>query len=287
MEQATPLPRRRAREILREGDPILRAVSREVGEHELQGTAVQQVIDDLIATLKSTTGVGLAAPQIGESLRICVVDKPLTVLVNPILAPIGDVTDVSYEGCLSVPGMRGEVRRPQTVRVQALDRHGKAIDAVWVKFRAIVVQHEVDHLDGILYPERALMMFPDDAAHAPREPQRYQHATAMPDDPLVPVSGKKTFVIESSKPVGGTQHFSWQFHDPGRITDVRISPGGAIVTGAWLSGVRLRAKDYKAGAAARVLVGDHGLVVARGDQLRVELRMPKGKRQIVAEADFE
>jgi hypothetical protein len=71
------------------------------------------------------------------------------------------------------------------------------------------------------------------------------------------------------------------------MTDLRISPGGAMITGVWLSGVRLRAKGYKAGAAKQMLAGEHGLHVARGDQLRVELMMPKGKRKIVAEADWD
>jgi len=143
------------------GDPILKQIAREVTLEELPTDAVQGVINDMIATLRSTTGVGLAAPQISESLRICLVDKPLTVLVNPTLTPVGDVTDTSMEGCLSVPGMQGEVRRPQTVRVQALGRTGKVIDQIWTKFRAIVVQHEVDHLNGILYVERADYTGPD------------------------------------------------------------------------------------------------------------------------------
>lgn len=136
------------------GDPVLMQVAREITREELATPEMQQIIDDLIQTLKSTTGVGLAAPQIHESVRIVVVEKPLTVLVNPVITPVGDETDTSSEGCLSVPGVIGEVRRPLTVRVQALNRRGKAIDALWTKFRAIVVQHEVDHLDGILFVQR-------------------------------------------------------------------------------------------------------------------------------------
>lgn len=271
------------REILTEGDPRLNETAREVGDEELATPAAQRVIDDLIATLKSTTGVGLAAPQIGEPLRVVIVDKPLTVLVNPVITPVGDTTDSSYEGCLSVPGMRGEVTRHQTVRVQATDRRGKTIDAIWTKFRAIVVQHEVDHLNGILYTSRAAFTYPDDSVYpAARKP-------APGGAPVVEreSGSRKTFVLESGKPVGGTQHFTFTFHERGRVTDVRIDPGGAIVTGAWLSGVRLKRKDYKAGAAQQVLCGDQGLHVASGDQLRVELRMPKGRRPIRAEADLD
>ncbi len=274
------------RPIRTDGDPILRAVSREVTPEELATPALQLLIDDLIATLKSTAGVGLAAPQVGESLRIVLVDKPLTVLVNPIVTPVTDTTDTSFEGCLSVPGMRGEVRRPQTVRVQALDRHGKAFDMVWTKFRAIVAQHEADHLDGILYTDRTTVMFTDDAAPPRREELRRDGTGA--DATTNTVTGKKkTIVVDSEKKVGGKQFVSFTFHERGRMTDVRITPGGAIVLGAWLSGVRLRQKGYKAGAAATMLVGEHGLHVARGDQLRLELQMPSGKRRLQAEADWD
>lgn len=265
------------RPILVDGDPILRAISRDVTPEELATPTLQLLIDDLVATLKSTTGVGLAAPQIGDSLRIVVVDKPLTVLVNPVLTPVGEVTDTSFEGCLSVPGMRGEVRRSQTVRVEATDRHGKRIDMLWTGIRAIVAQHEVDHLDGILYTERATSMFPEDAT-----PTQTVATASTPS-----TGKKKTIVVEFPKPVGGKQFVSFMFHETGRMTDVRISPRGAIVTGVWLAGVRLRAKGFKAGAAAMMLAGEHGLHVARGDQLRLELMMPKGKRPLVAEADWD
>ncbi len=248
---------------------------------------MQLVIDDLVSTFKAAkNAAGLAAPQIGEPLRIVVVDRPLTVLVNPIITPVGDVTDTSFEGCLSVPGMRGEVRRALTVRVEALDRQGKKIDMHWTGFRAIVAQHEADHLDGVLYTERATVMFADDATSPRREELRRDGAGA--DASTNTATGKKkTIVVESPKPVGGKQFVSFMFHEQGRMTDVRISPGGAIITGAWLSGVRLRQKNYKAGAAAQMLAGEHGLHVARGDQLRLELMMPKGKRPLVAEADWD
>ncbi len=258
------------------GDPVLKQIAREVTAEELPTDAIQSLIDDMIATVKHADGAGLAAPQVSESLRIVVVTEPMTVLVNPVLTPVGDVTDTATEGCLSVPGQTGEVRRPQTVRVRALGRTGKVIDQTWTKFRAIVAQHEVDHLDGILYVERADYM---SEATPPADPRR---GTQIPR-----TGNKQTLVIDSEKPVGGNRHFVWTFHERGRITGVRIQPGGAVVTAASLSGVRLRAKNYKAGAAERFLVGEHGLVVAAGDQLRIDLQIQNGKRRIVAEADVD
>jgi peptide deformylase len=271
------------RQIATQGDPVLSQIARDVTDEELQTPELQQIIDDMLQTLKSTTGVGLAAPQISESLRIVIVDKPMTVLINPIVTPVGDVTDTSYEGCLSVPGMRGEVRRALTVRVEYLDRSGKRVDTTWTKFRAIVVQHEVDHLNGILYPERATFLFPDDTVHAPKAPPVAHGTGVWPSAG----GGRKTFVVESPEAVGGKQFFSWQFHETGRVVDVRVQPGGAIVAGVWLSGVRLRTSGIKAGALGKMLLGEHGLHVNAGDQLRVELHMVKGKKRLIAEADFD
>ncbi len=269
------------RQIATQGDPVLSQIAREVTADELLSPEVQQVIDDMLATLRATTGVGLSAPQISESLRIVIVDKPMTVLVNPIVTPVGDVTDTSYEGCLSVPGMRGEVRRAQTVRVEYLDRTGKRVQATWTKFRAIVVQHEYDHLNGILYPERASFLFPDDTVHAPKiDPTIFRTGEGA-------TGSRPTFVIVSPEPVSGKQFFAWQFHEAGRVVGIRVQPGGAIVAGVWLSGVRLRTAGIKAGALSKMLLGEHGLHVNAGDQLRVELRIAKGKRRIIAEADFD
>lgn len=258
------------------GDPVLKQIARDVTPEELPTEPIQNVIRDMIATLKSTTGVGLAAPQISESLRIVIVDKPLTVLVNPVVTPVGDVTDTAMEGCLSVPGMQGEVRRPQTVHVKALDRHGKPIDQTWTKFRAIVLQHEVDHLNGILYIERTVTEpVPDGSQRLPPPPSEK------------PTAAKQTIVVDSEQPVGGNRHFSFTFAARGRVTGLRIQPGGALVTGAYLSGVKLRQRGYKAGVAEKFLVGEHGLHVSAGDQLRIELQISNGKRRIVAEADVD
>ncbi len=268
------------RTITEMGDPVLYQVAREVSPEEIPSPEIQGVIDDLIQTLKSTTGVGLAAPQISQSLRICIVDKPLTVLINPIITPVGEVTDTSFEGCLSVPGVRGEVRRPQTVRVQALDRRGKEIDQTWTLFRAIVVQHEVDHLDGILYVSRTEFTFPDNSA-------RVKSHESVPVRTHMIGGSKKTFVVDSPKPVGGAQHVTFGFDQRGTVTGIRVQPGGARITGVSLSGVRFKRKDYPAGLADQVICGERGLIVAAGDQLRIDMAMPKGKRQISVEADFD
>lgn len=270
------------RPILEEGDPVLARVADEVSAEELQSPRVQAIIDDMVATLRSTTGVGIAAPQIGESLRICIVDKPLTVLVNPVITPYGDEVDSSWEGCLSVPGMRGEVRRPQTVRVQAVDRRGGKIDALWTKFRAIVVQHEVDHLNGILYTARASMTQPDGQLRS-----RKPHPSVEQPLGVHVVGNRKTFVVDSGSPVGGKQFVQFQFQERGRLTGLRLQPGAAVVTGTYLSGVRLKKAGYKAGFAEQAIVGMEGLHLAAGDVLRIDLHIAKGKRRILAEADVD
>lgn len=268
-------------QILTDEHPLLREMSREVTAEELASPEVQQVIDDMLHTLGATTGVGLAAPQIGKLLRIVVVEKPRTIIVNPVLSfDVGDTKDTCFEGCLSVPGKRGEVERWRAVRVTGLTREGKPFESTWVKFRANVIQHEVDHLDGILYLDRATMMFSDDTAHAPA-PRAAEPAAAAPR------GDGKTFVVQSPHPVGGKQFLQWQFHEKGRVTNIRVTPGSAIVTAAWLSGVRLRAGGFKIGAVKKMLLGEHGLHVAAGDILRFELTMPPGKRKLVAEADWD
>ena len=160
--------------IVRMGNPVLRTPAAPVPPEALAEPATQQWIDDLIETMHDADGAGLAAPQVYESLQLCVIEVdqnprypqfepiPLTVLINPIVTPlVGKGGELSaedsfqmYEGCLSVPGMRGQVARPRKVRVEALDRQGKALDFVWESFRAVVVQHETDHLLGTLYVDR-------------------------------------------------------------------------------------------------------------------------------------
>ncbi|MGZ4277868.1 MAG: peptide deformylase [Solirubrobacteraceae bacterium] len=154
------------RDIVTVGDPLLRVPAREVSREELATPAVQSLIDDLIDTMRAAGGAGLAAPQVGESLRIAVVEVdhnprypykppiPLTVIVNPVLEPIGPETAEINEGCLSVPGLRGTVDRHVVVRVRALDRDGAEQDDVRRGLTAGTFQHEADHLDGVLFLDR-------------------------------------------------------------------------------------------------------------------------------------
>jgi peptide deformylase len=161
--------------VARMGHPVLRAKARPLDRSEIRSATIQTLIDDMIETMHDADGAGLAAPQVYVSLQLCVIEVnqnprypqfepiPLTVLINPVITPlVGSDGQLSaedsfqmYEGCLSVPGMRGQVTRPRKVRVQALDREGKALDFVWESFRAVVVQHETDHLHGTLYVDRA------------------------------------------------------------------------------------------------------------------------------------
>jgi peptide deformylase len=154
-------------EIVTVGDPVLRERAREVTAEELRSDAVQRLIDDMIETKRAAAGAGLAANQVGETLRIAIVEVepgnprypykppvPLTVLVNPRLEPVGDVTAEINEGCLSVPDLRGTVDRYEAVRVRYLDRDGGEHDEVRRGLTAGTFQHEVDHLDGILFLDR-------------------------------------------------------------------------------------------------------------------------------------
>lgn len=154
------------RKIAQIGHPVLRERSREVTAEELGSTEIQRFIDDLIETMRDANGAGLAAPQIYEPIRICALEVkdnprypykpniPLTVLVNPVLTPVGDERFDNYEGCLSVPDLRGVVPRDAEIRVQALDRDGNPLDFVARGITAGTYQHECDHLDGKLFVDR-------------------------------------------------------------------------------------------------------------------------------------
>lgn len=164
------------RKIAQLGEPVLRLAARPLSKEELLSADTQRFIDDMIDTMRDADGAGLAAPQVYESVQLVVIELssprrypdveriPLLVLANPVVTPLvgagGVLADEDaitvYEGCLSVTGLRGRVRRPRKVRVQALDRQGEPLDFVWEGFRAAVVQHEVDHLHGTLFIDRAL-----------------------------------------------------------------------------------------------------------------------------------
>lgn len=149
------------------GHPILREHARAVTREELLSREVQGLIDDLIETMRDADGAGLAAIQVYRPLRICAVEVrannprypyrppiPLTVLVNPRLEPVGDEMFQNYEGCLSVPNLRGVVERHVSVRIRAWDREGAELDEVVHGLRACTYQHECDHLDGRVFVDR-------------------------------------------------------------------------------------------------------------------------------------
>ncbi|MBW4459508.1 MAG: peptide deformylase [Nodosilinea sp. WJT8-NPBG4] len=150
--------------LLTLGHPVLRQVAQPVTV--MEDEAVQLLIDQLLTTVRTANGVGIAAPQLGYSLRILVIASrpnlrypyaPLmepTVLVNPRLISASDELDLGWEGCLSVPGMRGQVPRHQTVEVEYCDRHGQPHRQIWQGFVARIFQHEVDHLDGKVFLDR-------------------------------------------------------------------------------------------------------------------------------------
>lgn len=168
------------------GHPVLQQVAAPVPAF---GTpALRALVRDMDDTMRARNGAGIAAPQIGVSLRVVIFEVthnprypqaepvPYTVLVNPVLEPIGDARDDAWEGCLSVPGMRGVVSRHSHLHYRGFDLDGRPIDRTVSGFHARVVQHEVDHLDGILYPQRITDMqlfgfeeelFPDGSALPP------------------------------------------------------------------------------------------------------------------------
>ncbi|MCB9684097.1 MAG: peptide deformylase [Alphaproteobacteria bacterium] len=141
------------------GHPVLRQRSREVTPEELASGAVQQFMDDLLETMDEYDGVGLAAPQVHVPLRIVALqitgERGPEFLVNPRITVLADTTRKTWEGCLSVEGFRGLVIRPDHVRIEALDRDGSEKVLEIKGHGAVVVQHECDHLDGVLYIDRA------------------------------------------------------------------------------------------------------------------------------------
>ena len=154
------------RKIAQIGHPVLRTPARPLGREELLSPRTQEFIDDLIATMRDADGAGLAAPQIYEPVQLCAIEVgnnprypykpkiPLTVLVNPVLTPTTAETFSNFEGCLSVPNLRGRVDRSLSVRVQAWDRQGNELDFVARGISAGTFQHEVDHLNATLFVDR-------------------------------------------------------------------------------------------------------------------------------------
>ena len=155
------------REIVEIGHPVLRERAREVAPDELRSEEVQRLIDDMIETMRAANGAGLAANQVGETVRAAVVEVregnprypykppiPLTVIVNPLVEPLDEEIAQINEGCLSVPNLRGEVPRHVSIRLRYLDREGTGHDEVRRGLTAGTFQHELDHLDGTLFVDR-------------------------------------------------------------------------------------------------------------------------------------
>jgi len=156
--------------VARLGHPVLRAVAEPVPPEGIGAPAIQQLIDDMIETMIEYDGAGLAAPQVHVSQQIVVFEVdgnprypdaenvPLTVLINPRLTPTTAKTDEDWEGCLSLPDLRGRVPRYTQVRVEAYDRRGRPLNYVAKGFQARVVQHECDHLLGKVFVDRMTSM---------------------------------------------------------------------------------------------------------------------------------
>jgi peptide deformylase len=155
------------REIVEIGHPVLRERAREVSSGELRSEAVQRLIDDMIDTMRAADGAGLAATQVAETVRIAVVEVregnprypykppvPLTVVVNPVIEPLDEEIVQINEGCLSVPNLRGEVPRHVSIRLRYTDREGAEHEEVRRGLTAGTFQHELDHLDGVLFVDR-------------------------------------------------------------------------------------------------------------------------------------
>jgi len=181
------------RKVARLGHPVLRAPTRELTIEEIQSPEIKRLIADMIDTMHEYGGVGLAAPQVHESLRIAIIEveqlnpryrvdiaQPLLVIFNATVTALDQEPFGFWEGCLSVPGLRGYVERPRKVRVDYLDHEGKPQTIVAEDFLATVFQHELDHLDGVLYVDK--IKRPDQFSFV-EEYQRYH--LDDPDQPEV------------------------------------------------------------------------------------------------------
>jgi len=151
------------RPIIRLGHPALRTPAQPVPPERIRTDEIHQLVEDMVKTMHAASGVGLAAPQVGVELQIFVYacegnerheDIPLRVVVNPLITPHSRELVYDWEGCLSIPDLRGLVPRHQSIRVQGLDREGGRLDYIASGFEARIVQHEYDHLNGIVFLDR-------------------------------------------------------------------------------------------------------------------------------------
>jgi peptide deformylase len=158
--------------VARMGHPVLRARARAIDPATIGSPRIQQLIDDMFETMHEYQGVGLAAPQVHESVRLFVAGfapddeadessssrlspgLPMMAIINPEITPIGQETVEDWEGCLSIPDIRGRVPRARQISLRAYDRRGKRIELKAGGFTARVMQHETDHLDGVLFFDR-------------------------------------------------------------------------------------------------------------------------------------
>jgi len=152
------------RKVARLGHPILRKVAEPIPERRIRSLDVQRLLDDMVETLIEYNGVGLAAPQVHESVQAIVAQVPkgfrgssglpLLALLNPVIVASSEEIEEDWEGCLSIPDLRGKVPRHRSIRVRATDRGGKEREWEFEGFPARVIQHEIDHLHGIVFLDR-------------------------------------------------------------------------------------------------------------------------------------
>jgi peptide deformylase len=152
--------------ICRMGNPKLRSVNKDLEIDSIKGEVFGRLLADLIDSMKHYGGIGIAAPQIGVNLRVAIIELPetnrygqkiqlpLTVFINPVIEFLTDELQGFWEGCLSVPGLRGFVERPSKIKVSFYDEKGKFHELIAEGFLATVIQHELDHLEGVLYVDR-------------------------------------------------------------------------------------------------------------------------------------
>ena len=145
--------------VARMGNPVLRRVAEPIPPDEINSPRVQQLIQDMLDTVIEYDGVGLAAPQVHHSLRLVLLcldpEEGFEAWINPVLSPTTDEEMITTEGCLSVPDLRGDVSRPTGIKVEAYDHQGQFFERHLEGFPAVVAQHECDHLDGVLYVDKA------------------------------------------------------------------------------------------------------------------------------------
>jgi peptide deformylase len=150
--------------VARMGHPVLRQKARALDRADIRNPVVQKLIDDMIETMLEYHGVGLAAPQVHEGLRLFVASldhdepaetaPPLVAIINPEILPVGSLVEEDWEGCLSIPDIRGRVPRAVEIKVRAWGRDGERVELTARDYTARVIQHETDHLDGILFFDR-------------------------------------------------------------------------------------------------------------------------------------